>query len=130
MSEANIEAARQALGAVARRDLRGLLEHADPEIELRPLASVWRRTYRGHAGIEQWFLDVGNLWREFAVEPDGFEDVGHGTLLVRMHWRGRAKDRSAELGGPAVAVVRFHGERVVLVDVHLDEQRALASVGS
>jgi ketosteroid isomerase-like protein len=130
VSEANIEAARQALRAVGRRDLSGVLEHTDPNIELHPLTSVWQQTYRGHAGIEQWFRDVGDLWREFSVDAEGFRDLGHGTLLVRIHWHGRAKEGSAELEGPAAAVVRFHGERMVSIDVHLDEERALASVAS
>jgi ketosteroid isomerase-like protein len=130
VSEANIEAARQAFTAVGRRDLTGLLEHADPEIELHPLTSVWQRAYRGHAGIEQWFRDVGDLWREFSVGAEGFRDLGHGTLLVRLHWRGRARTGSAEVEGPAAAVVRFDGNKMVSVDVHLDEERALASLAS
>ena len=130
MSEANIEAVRQALAAVERRDLTGLLEHADPDIELRPLLSVWPRTYRGHAGIEQWSRDVGDIWREFSVDAEDFRDLGAGTLIVRLHWRGRAKESSIEVEGPAAAVVRFGGDKAVSVDIHLDEERALASAAS
>jgi ketosteroid isomerase-like protein len=128
--EANVQAVRQAFSAVGRRDLGALLEHADPEIELHPLTSVWRRPYRGHTGIEQWTRDLGDLWREFSVAAEGFRDLGDETLLVRMHWHGRAEGGSTELEGPAAAVVRFRGERMISVDVHLDEERALASVAS
>ncbi len=130
MSEANVQAVRQALAAVERRDLIGLLEHADPEIELHPLMSVWSRTYRGHAGIEQWYRDVGDLWQEFSLDPESFRDLGEGTLIVRLHWRGLANDRSTEIEGPAAAVFRFGGDKMVSIDVHLDEERALASVAS
>jgi ketosteroid isomerase-like protein len=129
VSEANIEAVRQALSAVERRDLTGLLEYADPEIELHPLLSVWERTYRGHAGIEQWLHDVGDLWQQFSVDAESFRDLGGGTLVVGVHWRGRAKgEKSAEVEGPAAAVFRFNGDKATSVDIHLDEARALASV--
>jgi hypothetical protein len=49
---------------------------------------------------------------------------------VRMYWHGRPKEGSTELEGPAAAVVHVRGERMVAVDVHLDEERALASVAS
>jgi ketosteroid isomerase-like protein len=130
VSEANVEAVRQALAAVERRDLTGLLEHADPEIELHPLLSVWSRTYRGHAGIEQWYRDLGGLWREFSLDLESFQDLGEGTLIVRLHWRGLPTDGSTVLEGPAAAVFRFGGDKIVSVDVHLDEERALASVAS
>jgi hypothetical protein len=35
-----------------------------------------------------------------------------------------------ELEGPAAAVVRFDAERMVSVEIHLDEERALASIAS
>jgi ketosteroid isomerase-like protein len=130
VSEAHIEAVRQTLAAVERRDLAGLLEHADPEIELHPLLSVWPQTYRGHAGIEQWARDVEGLWRDFSLDAEGFRDLGDGTVVVRLHWRGRPKEGSTEVGGPAAAVVRFRGNKTVSVDIHLDEERALAAVES
>jgi hypothetical protein len=123
-----MEAARQAFAAVGRRDLPGLLEHLDPEIELNPVIAVWPRTYRGHAGIEEWFREVGDLWDEFSADVEGFRNLGKGTLIVRLHWRGRGKGGASEIDGPAAAVIRFDGEKMVSVDVHLDEERAVASV--
>ena len=125
-----MEATRQAFAAVGRRDLTTLLEHADPEIELHPLTSVWPRTYRGHTGIEQWLHDVGDVWQEFSIDAEGLRDLGGDTLLVSLCWRGRARDGSSELAGPSAAVVRFDGERIASVHMHLDEERALASVTS
>jgi ketosteroid isomerase-like protein len=131
VAEGNIEVVRQGLDAIGRRDLSAILEHVDADIELHPLLSVWPRTYRGREGIEQWWADVGELWEEFSLEAEGFRDAGEGTLVVRMRWRGRARGASAEVEGPAVAVVRFRGEKVVSVDIHLDEASALqAAVGS
>jgi ketosteroid isomerase-like protein len=128
VAEDSIQVVRQALDAVGRRDLPAVLEHVDADIELRPLLSVWPRTYRGREGIEQWWEDVGELWEEFRLETEGFRDVGGGTLVVRMRWRGQARGSSAEVEGPAAAVVRFQGDKVASVDIHLDEAHALNSI--
>jgi hypothetical protein len=127
VSEARIET-RQA--TVGRSDLSGLLEHVGPEIELHPLVSVRQRTCRRHAGIEQWSEHVRDLWRKFGVAAESFPDLDYGTPLARIHWRGRPSEGSPEIGRPAAAAVRFEGDKVVSVGVHLDEERALASVPS
>jgi ketosteroid isomerase-like protein len=123
-----IDVARQVLDAVGRRDLPAILEHVDADVELHPLLTVWQRTYRGREEIEQWWRDVGELWDDFSIEPEDFRDLGGGTLVVRVRWRGRAKGASAELDGPAVAVMRFRDTKAVSVDIHLDEARALRAI--
>jgi ketosteroid isomerase-like protein len=124
----NIQVVRQALDALGRRDLPGLLEHVDADIELHPLLSVWPRTYSGRDGIEEWWRDVGELWEDFTLEPEAFRDFGDGNLLVRVRWRGRAKGATAELDGPAAAVVRFRTDKVTSVEIHLDEAQALQAI--
>jgi ketosteroid isomerase-like protein len=128
VAEDNMEVVRQALEAIGRRDLPAILEHVDADIELHPLLSVWPRTYRGRNGIEQWWQDVGELWEDFNIETEGFRDLGEGTLLVRVRWRGRARGASTEVDGPAAAVVRFRGDKAASVDIYLDEAQALQAI--
>jgi ketosteroid isomerase-like protein len=123
-----MEVVRQALEAIGRRDLSAILERVDAEVELHPLLSVWPQTYRGREGIEQWWRDVGELWEDFEVETEGFHEVGNETLVVRLHWRGRARGGATEVDGPAAAVVRFRGAKVAFVDIHLDEAHALRAI--
>ena len=130
MGGENPEVVRRALAAVSRRDLPGIVEHADADIELRPLLSVWQRHYRGPAGIEQWLSDAEELWEDFGVEADNFNEVDDDTLIVQMRWRGRAKGTASEYEGPAAALVRFRAGKVIEVDIHLDEQRALEAATS
>src|SRR5437868_3043543 len=129
MSADRIEVVRQVLDAVGRRDVQAILDNVDSDVELQPLLSVWRQTYRGHDGIEEWSQGVGELWDSFSVEPEGFRDLGEDTIVVRLRWRGRAKGASTELDGPGAAVVRFQADKVISVDIHLDEHAALRSMG-
>ena len=73
MSEqTRIEIVRRAMAAVARRDVSGFVADLAEDCELRPLMSVWPQPYRGHDGIARWFVDLGAVWDEFSVEPEGF----------------------------------------------------------
>jgi transcription termination factor Rho len=101
--------ARRAIDAIARDDLSELLKQVHDDVELHPLVSVWERTYRGHAGIEQWRRDRDELWEEFGVWADGVRDLNDHTVLVVAHWRGRARG-AGEMGGPVASVVSFRGE--------------------
>jgi ketosteroid isomerase-like protein len=128
VSEPNIGVVQRAFDAIGRRDLDAVLEEVDPNVELHPFVSVWRRTYRGHAGIEQWSKDVAELWEEFSVLPRGFRDLGDDALLVLAQWHGRGKGSTTAIDGPAAVVIRFRDGKAASVDVYLDEAHALKSV--
>jgi ketosteroid isomerase-like protein len=128
MDERHIETIRAALDAVSRRDLDGVLAFLDPDVELRPRFSVWRQTYRGHEGIEEWWNDMTALWDEFTLEVHELSEVGDDTLVVTLDWRGRDTHTKREIEGPGAAVVRFHQGKVAALDMHLDAQRAMAAL--
>ena len=128
MSEPEIESVRRAFDAIARRDVRALVDEADPEIEFHPLLSVWQRNYRGHAGVEQWFNDVAEQWEEFNARIDGVRELDDGGLLVRTYWHGRAKGSPTEIHGPGALVIHFRAGKATSLDVYLDEAHALKAL--
>jgi ketosteroid isomerase-like protein len=117
-----------ALDAISRRDLTALLALLAPEIELRPLMSVWQQSYRGHEGIERWWRDVAALWESFEVRADDFRDVGDDAMFMRIEWRGVGKGTGNEVEGPLTGIARFAGDKVLVLEIFIDEARALASV--
>lgn len=124
------EIVRRAFEAFAARDLRALTELVDPDVELRPLVSVWQRTYRGLEGLEEWFREVSQTWDEFTFEADDMRAVDADRMLVKAHWRGRAIAGGSEVGGPSAFVITFRGDKVVLADFFLNEEGALAALDS
>ena len=124
------ETVRSAFAAFAARDLEALTELVEPDVELRPLVSVWQRSYRGVEGLEAWFQEVSQTWDEFAFEADEFREVDADRMLVKAHWRGRATAAGSEVGGPSAALITFRGERVVLADFYLNEDAALGALES
>ena len=69
MGRADIEVVRRFYRAWTDRDLPGMLAVVDPDVDADPVLGVLydRQRYRGHAGIAEWFAEVGDLWE------DGFE---------------------------------------------------------
>jgi ketosteroid isomerase-like protein len=128
VSDARIETVHRALEAISDRDLPALLDLLDPDVELRPLMSVWQRSYTGHDGIERWWADVAEIWDSFKVDAGDFRDLGDDALFLRVHWHGVAKGSGNEVEGPLAAIARFDGDRVSLLEIFVDEARALASV--
>ena len=80
-----ITTVRQIYAAFARRDLAAALEHAAPDIELRPAGTAARigRTepYRGHAGVRQYFADAERLWQDIQISARDFRATANGVIV-------------------------------------------------
>ncbi len=124
------EACRRAFEAFAARDLPRLTELVAPDVELRPLVSVWQRSYRGVEGLEEWFAEVTRTWAEFTIEEDEIREIDADRMLVRGHWRGCAVAGGNEVGGPSAAVITFRGDKVAIADFFLNEEGAMRSLDS
>lgn len=128
-SEQREEIVRKAFAAFAARDLDALRELVSPDVELRPLVSVWQRNYRGIEGLEQWFEEVNKTWDAFEFHADEVRDIDAERVLVTANWRGRAVAGGSEVGGPSAFVVTFGADdKVVLADFFLNEEQALSSL--
>ena len=121
------ETARRALIAMSKRDLPAVQREIDPEFELHPLITVWQGIYRGEAGLEQWWRDLTELWEEFTMDAESFRELEDGRLLAKLHWAGRPRGNAPAVEGPAAAIIRFRGARVLKATVYLDEGSALAA---
>ena len=98
--------------AFAVRDTVALLEMMTPEIEFfGPTATVLNegKCYRGHDGIQRYFLDADQLWSRLEIYPERFREVGnHVVVMGRV--RASARD-GLELDTPAAWVWRVeHGK--------------------
>jgi ketosteroid isomerase-like protein len=124
------ETVRRAFEAFAARDLPALTELVAPDFELRPLVSVWQRSYRGLDGLEEWFGEVNRTWAEFDMQEDEIRAIDDERMLIKAHWRGCAVAGGNEVGGPSAALITFRDDKVVLADFFLNEEAALSALGS
>jgi len=116
--------------AVNRRDAEAITAEVGAEFELRPLVSVWERSYRGHAGVEAWQRDVAAVWDEFTIEAEDLHEPGGDAVVIVGRRHGIPRGASAPLDGPICAVIRFAGAKISRAEVYLDAAEAIAAAQS
>jgi ketosteroid isomerase-like protein len=127
MSRQNVEAAREVLSAVERRDRSRLIELTDPEIEWRSFFADLSE-YHGHDGLIQYLRDLDEAFEWLRPEVGDMLDVGDLVVGVgRIHYRG--KESGAEADTPAGWLFRFSGGRLRGFRAFNDPEQALEAVG-
>jgi ketosteroid isomerase-like protein len=111
-----LEIVRAIYAAFADRDLERALEFVDPDCEIR-LEGTMRRTgrlepYRGHAGMREYFADVGRVWQELEIHADDFRVVP-GSVIVMGYVTGRVDGE--EIRRAAVWTWRLRDDRAVFM---------------
>jgi ketosteroid isomerase-like protein len=130
MSRENVEAARQVLIAVSRRDLSRLLDLTDADIEWRSFFAALSETgeYHGHDGVREYLSDLNEAFEWIHPEPGDLLDAGDVVVgLGRVHYRGRGI--GVETDSPAGWVFRFRDGRLLRFRAFRDPEQALEAVG-
>jgi ketosteroid isomerase-like protein len=71
--------------AISRGDLEGFLELVDPEVEFNSLvAEAEGKTYRGHAGVREWWESVRSALGGLDLQVQEIRDLGKAEALVRI----------------------------------------------
>jgi ketosteroid isomerase-like protein len=76
----------------------GMLAVVDPDVDADPVLGVLyhRRRYRGHAGIAEWFAEVGELWHD-GFEAHVVDARTHGDEVIAfVHLVGRREGRALD----------------------------------
>jgi ketosteroid isomerase-like protein len=71
--------------AFTSRDVAGVLELSDPDVEFLPITATLAGTgmpYRGHDGIARYFMDVERWWGDLTIHPQEYRQIGRDRMLV------------------------------------------------
>ncbi|MGW7537417.1 nuclear transport factor 2 family protein [Amycolatopsis sp. NPDC054798] len=71
-------------------------------------------TWRGHAGLEKFFLAMGRTWASFEIGEQDFLALG-ATSVVLTRVRARARATGRELEFPILQAIRIEGGRIAEV---------------
>jgi ketosteroid isomerase-like protein len=105
---------RKLFAAFAARDVTAVIAVCDPDVEFLPVTASPGGSglpYRGHDGIERYFVDVARWWDRLEIEPVEFREFAPEAMLVIG--RVRASRRGTEIDSSAGWVWRFRGGRLV-----------------
>ena len=76
---------RRAVEAFMAQDLDGLLEVADPEIELRSLLTEAERPlYHGHGGVGDWFDAVFGVFPDWRPQPQAATHDENDAVVIPL----------------------------------------------
>jgi ketosteroid isomerase-like protein len=130
MSRENVEIVRQGIDAFNRRDVDVLADLTTPDFEWFPAlpGSLEGDGYRGRAGIETYFDEIGSTWQGLRVFDDELRDLGDSVLVVgRTEGRGRAS--GVRVASPLGIVFDFRHTKILRAQTFLDHGDALRAAG-
>ena len=84
MSDENVQIVQLAFEAIRRRDIEGLLQLYDPDIEFMPLTGTLVESggYAGHAGVRDYFDEVAQVWEEMRPYAHTTQPVGDHVVVM------------------------------------------------
>ena len=90
------EIAERGFAALSQRDLEGVLEVLDPEVELVPLITgPDDRAYRGHDGARRWLEEIWAAWEGYRVSLRWIRDVDERTAV--LEWIGTLRRHNTDV---------------------------------
>jgi ketosteroid isomerase-like protein len=130
VSQENVEVVRGWIEAYNRRDIEGLLDLSDPDIEFRSIFAGIESggAFRGRTGVYEYFKAIDDAYESFQVPPEEFLDAG-AAVVLKAHavWTGRgsgASDRTQ-----IFVAVWLRTAKVMRVETFTDRREALEAAG-
>jgi ketosteroid isomerase-like protein len=130
MSDQNVAVARKTFQAICSRDIDGLLELYDPDIEFLPLTGTRIESggYAGHAGVRDYFTEVDEVWEEMQPYADDLRTVGDDVVILGgCAVRGRGS--GARSDNPMAWVLTLRDGKVIRHRGFATREEALDAVG-
>jgi ketosteroid isomerase-like protein len=135
MSQENVErleAMQRGTASFNRRDVEGVLEEVDAEIEWQDAFQVLlggeATTVYGHEGVRDLMREQDEVFAELAVEYSEARYVGDKLVTIGV-LRTRGKQSGAATESPLATVVEFKDGKGVRIRTYLDPNEALEAAG-
>ncbi len=133
MSQENVAAFIRGIEAFNQRNVEGVLEVMDVEVEWHPvlldtLLGGDPTVYCGHDGIRELLRVVFDSFSELRFEVTETRDLGERMSAIGSV-RGRGRISGAETDSPFAWLVEFRTGKAVWVRSYLDPHEALEAAG-
>ncbi len=144
MPEQHQELITRLYDAFNRRDMPGMLECMDPEMEvsapegleyaavmmrlLGPRGVVLLDKYRGHDEVRRLYEALWTISGRFHVDPEDFVERG-GAMVVPARLSAVTADAGTEGEVHVAHLWTFAGDKVASLRIFVDTDRAIAAIG-
>ncbi|RSS50913.1 nuclear transport factor 2 family protein [Streptomyces sp. WAC01280] len=122
------EAAYLAAGGPGQASFALLAPYFAPDVVLHQAAALpYGGTWRGHAGLERFFLAMSRVWESFDMTEQEFLATG-ATAVVLTRVRARARATGRELTFPILQTITVRDGRIAEVRPFYWDTAAIADV--
>jgi ketosteroid isomerase-like protein len=132
VSPEELEALTRGIEAFNSRDVEGVLEVLDPDVEWHDVFTVMlggeATIVRGHEGVREMMRDQDEVFAEFEADYREIRDLGRRVVAVGV-LRTRGRESGAETRSPVGAILDFSDGKAILVRTFLDTEKALEAAG-
>ena len=102
----------------------------DPEVEVINAAGwVIETSYRGHAGLRQWWDDLAEAFGDFALELEDAMEVDEERVLTTQRFVGHFRATEIPFDGAWASILWIRDDKVVRAEGHLSKRRAMRAAG-
>ena len=129
MSQEKVELSKRVVDAWNRRDVEATVALSDPQGVWHPVLeeSIEGETYRGHAGLRQYYEDLAEQGVESQGELAEFRDLGDRVLgLGQLSFRSATGVR---LDSEVACMWRWRNGKCVEAQTWLSQAEALEAAG-
>jgi len=130
MSQENVEVAKRAIDAFNRRDVDGIVECVNPDVEWFPAMPVTfgGGAFRGREGIASYVGEVRDTWPEYRVVCEALRDLDD-RVLVLSRVEALGVGSGASVGSQLGLIYDFRDGKISRVLSFLDHGAALRAAG-
>ena len=129
MSTRGEQAAIGFADAITTGDRDAALVVCHPEIEFDSMLGISGRTYRGHAGIREYFADIESAWDKWKVEVERAVEGPDGRVAIVMTMHARGQGSGLTLAERTAHIWTLRDGRLVRNQLYRDPQLALRDLG-
>jgi ketosteroid isomerase-like protein len=107
------------------------LDHFHPDVRMsqsRPLVGT-ADDFDGHEGIRQAVEILGQTFADVRFEPQSYEELPGGLVVVETRWVGRVRSSGAPVDAPVWHVWTIEDGLVTALGVHPSGRAARAAAG-
>jgi ketosteroid isomerase-like protein len=125
-----VEFARRGYEAFNEGGVDAILPFLEPNIEwLNEHPVPMRGTYRGHAGVREYFEQLMALFEDLRLEPEEYRAIGNEYVLVFLRVRGRGTRTGVEGTQPVANLWKVGTQGAAQVRLFYDRSEALKAAG-
>jgi ketosteroid isomerase-like protein len=115
--------------AITTCDREAALAVCHPDIEFVSMLEIGGRSYRGHAGIHEYFRDIESAWAEWHVGVELVAEGADGRVAIVMTMRARGKESGLELTDRMAHIWTLRDGRLLRNAFHREPEAALRELG-